>query len=214
MRKRDPRKTPVSILARNIVAAWERATEEDRRQGLGWYQNANDLARHLAENTGLESSQTAAVIAALSPQLGWQENVQAASEVLLKGSTHRQTTRNITKARRLLDGEAPSAVFAPPNPARPSGHKVRSFFANISDPTDPWHVTVDRHATDIALGRVYDDRTRPGLGNKGTYEHVAEAYRVAARVLNVLPSEVQAVTWIAHRRIKSTRVHPDQGVLV
>lgn len=197
----------------NVEDALLLATPSDEEQGLGWYDEAHRLAAHLGNRYGYHPAQVAAVIAALSPQTEWQENIKAA-QLLLEGRTPRiQTARNISKAERVLLGESPETVFAPPNPKRPTGHKVRAFFANIADPTDPYPVTIDRHATDIALGRRFSDSTRPVLDYVGSYDHVAEAYRHVGKLYDLLPNQVQAITWIARRRANVAGVSLTQTTL-
>jgi hypothetical protein len=75
------------------------------------------------------------------------------------------------------------------------GLKTGNFYRSIMDPSDPEAVTIDRHAHDIALGRPYGDADR-GLGAKGRYAVLSLAYRNAAAKLGILPSELQATTWV------------------
>jgi hypothetical protein len=69
-------------------------------------------------------------------------------------------------------------------------------------------VVVDRHAFDIAVGRVTNNETRYALGRKGVYGSFAKAYVRAAKTIaretgmDVSASQVQAVTWTVWRRLK------------
>ena len=84
-----------------------------------------------------------------------------------------------------------------------SGHKVRSFFANITG--DDQAVTVDMWAYAVATG----DWTRhPQTGARvpaeatmtaKDYALIADAYRRAAAILGVSPRKCQAACWVAAR---------------
>lgn len=86
-------------------------------------------------------------------------------------------------------------------------HKVRNFYNNIIDPTNPDDVTIDTHAvaaaTLLPLGgdgtEVLDNFGKAGkslgTGVKGTYPIYADGYRLAAKELGVLPRALQSVTW-------------------
>jgi hypothetical protein len=73
--------------------------------------------------------------------------------------------------------------------------KTGNFYRCIVDPTDAEAVCIDRHAHDIAVGRPYGDADR-GLSAKGRYAVLSLAYRNAAAKLGVLPSVLQATTWV------------------
>jgi hypothetical protein len=98
-------------------------------------------------------------------------------------------------------------------------HKVRSFYNNIYAPYDPsGNVTIDTHAVAAGLLRPLSGNSREVLHNfgsgikgeggpanssvtgaKGTYGLYAEAYRRAAQERDVLPRQMQSVTWEAVR---------------
>lgn len=93
-------------------------------------------------------------------------------------------------------------------------HKVRSFYNNIADPANELgHVTMDTHAVAALLlmplsGASFEVTQNFGgkgttgdsvNGFNGTYAFNAEAYRRAAKVFDMLPREVQSITWEAVR---------------
>lgn len=93
-------------------------------------------------------------------------------------------------------------------------HKVRNFYNNIFDPSDPKSVTIDTHAVAAALllplgassAEVHDALSGPShgaSGTGGTYVLYAEAYRRAAAARGVLPREMQSITWEAGRGLFS-----------
>lgn len=184
--------------AANIVATFYSATDDDTAAGMGWYAMAHAQAARIS---GGNVETGAGVIAALSPQIGWNENVRIAGKAFADDKASGQTTANCVKADRIMFGYgAPLDVLG--------GNKVRAFYAAIVDPNHPTAVVVDRHAFDIAVGRVTDNATRGVLSRVGVYELFADAYRQAADILSaqfgttISPSAVQAVTWLAWRRMK------------
>lgn len=98
-------------------------------------------------------------------------------------------------------------------------HKVRNFYNNIYAPNDPaGPVTIDTHAVAAGLLRPLSGNSREVKHNfgggptgergtadsditgvKGTYGLYAEAYRRAAEERNILPREMQSITWEAVR---------------
>lgn len=100
-----------------------------------------------------------------------------------------------------------------------SQHKVRNFYNNIYDPTNPaGYVTIDTHAVAAGLLRPLSGNSREVSHNfgsnmlgevgpknssvtgvQGTYGLYAEAYRRAAGERGVLPREMQSITWEAVR---------------
>jgi site-specific DNA-cytosine methylase/DNA repair protein RadC len=89
-------------------------------------------------------------------------------------------------------------------------HKVRSFYNNIVDPANPdGHVTMDTHAIAAILWQALSGNSpevsqnfgqggaagSANLGISGLYPAFAEAYRIVAKEFNLLPREVQSITW-------------------
>ena len=66
----------------NILAVYNRAVAAggERPDGMDWYDQANEIARNLGEY-GLDGQQAAALIAALSPQQSWSDNIASAQYV-------------------------------------------------------------------------------------------------------------------------------------
>lgn len=179
----------VTPLASNVLAVWERATAEQLSAGLEWYGVAHELALELSPN---DVARGAGVIAALSPNESWERNVILARRAFAQdGLTGGTLGNSVTKANAILAGAEPLSVMG-------KGLKTRSFYVNIVDPLNDEIVTVDRHAYDVALDLKNAENDRLSLTPK-RYDAFSLAYRGAARTLGVLPSQVQAVTWVAWR---------------
>lgn len=169
----------------NILTVLDNATAEQRESGLTWYENAHQIA---AESGDVRMG--AGIIAALSPMMSWDRNVALARRTWTDGKASGALGRNVAKADSILNGADPLDVLG--------GLKVRSFFLNILDPSDPTPVTIDRHAYDIALGERNTENDRPSLSNK-RYAHLSDQYRLAAAEVGLVPNQVQAITWEAWR---------------
>lgn len=180
----------------NIVRVWEQATVSELSEGMAWYADAHALAVSLSP---WNPNEAAGVIAALSPMMGWGQNVNLAVRAYADGSASGALFSNVKKANLIMGGERPEDVLG--------GDKVRAFYGCIADPSSD-AVVVDRHAFDIAVGRVTNNVSRQALGRKGVYQSFGNAYVRAAKVISkatgmdVSPSQVQAVTWTVWRRLK------------
>ena len=194
-------------LTRRIVACYRRASADAHAYGDEWYSAAFTFSTGLSERYGITVRQAVGVVAALSPSCAWDRNMLLADELLRTGDCSHMYGDAIRKARRIAAGEDPLDVLG--------GDKVRSFFHNILEWQTSEHVTVDRHAFDIAMGRETSDRERKvletggrrvadvcGEHTTGSYQLLADAYRSAARILGVRPHQVQAVTWCQWRAEK------------
>lgn len=171
----------------NILAVYRNARPEHLAAGLQWYPDAHTFARALSKG---DVSKGAGVIAALSPQTSWAQNMTLASRAFVEGTATGHTGDALGKANRILAGEPPLDVLG--------GSKVRSFYANIVDPIGP-DVTIDRHAHDIAVGMPTDNKARGQLSRKGVYELFADTYREVSALVSIPVAALQAVTWVAWR---------------
>lgn len=178
----------------NILAVLDRATPTEITSGLYWYHAANALAwelDHVSHHRG------AGVIAALSPRLRWEKNVDYARLAYnLKGYSINEVENYIPtlknsrrKALAMVNGAHPKTVMG-------NGLKTNAFYHNIAHPWDSNRVTVDKHAFDIAMGE------RTGYSTVITdknYRIIEKAYVEAAFVSGYAPLQVQAIAWVRWR---------------
>lgn len=172
---------------RKITRIYRSLTPEQVKDGMNWYNVAHGLAVDLDPTNVLRA---AGVISALSPQNKWENNVRLA-QLAYAESPGGHTKAVLSKVARIMAGEDVVTVL--------NGAKTVNFALTIADPTDPHAVVIDRHAFDIAVGRVTDDKTRDVLDRKGVYDQFADAYRRAARIIGISPSQMQASTWVGWR---------------
>lgn len=181
--------------AANIIAVFRKATMEEVAAEVDWYVRAFNFAALINPS---DPNAAAGVIAAVSPMTPWGRNQEIARKAFAEGVTSGTLYRNAEKADRIMAGESPLDVL--------SGKKVVNFYRSIIGEVDA--CCIDRHAFDIALGEVTDDKRRSALSRKGVYESFVAAYVEAAEVLSaelgreILASAVQSVTWVVWRRLK------------
>ena len=156
------------------------ACPEARAHGLDWYCNARGLCEKMAEKGGVSLATACAVVAALSPQLRWDANINAAWAVMARMLPHGVLKSNVAKALALVHGADIMDVLG--------GPKVNAFFANLFCPSSD-AVTVDVWAA-RAAGMPEGLSLTPAR-----YRAVAAAYVEAAALREVRPHQVQAVAW-------------------
>lgn len=171
----------------NIMSVFTAASDVSYREGLSWYDNANALAQEIA---GGDAWKGAGVIAAFSPVCPWDRNVALARNAFATGVASGHTALFCGFAQRIMDGEHPLDVL--------KGDKTRAFASAIADPAGSMIATIDRHAHDIAMGRVHRDRERK-IG-KPLFRTLSDAYVEVAEMSDHSVAQVQAITWVSWRK--------------
>ena len=170
-----------------------------------WYVDASQLANDLANEFGLTKLQVAGIIASLSPLKSWDENQKIAKQFLKYGSA-KHTRAMVSKAKDIKAyNESMQREFIL---ATLNGNKISSFFLNIAYPNESNAVTIDRHAIAVCLGRNILEHEGKGITD-AQYEFLASCYRDASTKLNVLPNQVQSVTWVKWRKLKNINKFQD-----
>ncbi len=83
-----------------------------------------------------------------------------------------------------------------------AGKKTRAFFQNVySGGTSPMDgIVVDGHMYSVWMLKRFGMREAK-VGNGKRYDEIANDIRVAANIIGVWPSEMQATCWFAWKRI-------------
>lgn len=185
---------------RNILSVYEQATEAEVAVGMTWYTAAWVKASEYAKLFKTPISMSAGVIAALSPNQSWGNNVRSAWKLLdmhTKGLVPKGIAAypaSVDRAVRILQGEKPTQVL--------KGLKTASFYKNIVAPWTSTSVTVDGHAYSVWMGeRITLQQVPSKIFRPKWYNAIAADYKVAATELKIKPWQCQAVTWCAWRRI-------------
>ena len=158
--------------------------------GTGWYTGAENLARRLARKYGVTKHQAAGVIAAMSPNQTWSNNIRMAERAL--AGEPRGFPVVVARVKRILEGGSIIGTF--PDPDGPS-HKIREFYRAISGNTNA--VVIDRWALRAATSKSWADVH--DLQRVGVYAMVASCYREVAELFDMTPRDFQAAVWIHER---------------
>ena len=199
----------LSPQAANIVAKFTLATTAEVVAGSRWYTESYAIARRIANLHDLSPVRVAAVIAALSPNNRWERNIEDAENVItafmhgndqdvleVKCCTY---TANKLKALAILKSESLDYEDILKGP------KVIEFFHCISNNSSD-DVCIDGHAYSIWYGSRLTMKEVPNIGKK-LRERIKQDYNHATWFINqelgvdYLASQVQAITWVCHRRI-------------
>ena len=187
-------------LVNNILNAFNNSTKANKEEGFGWYEMAYRHAEKMSQYNGLPTFQNVGIIAALSPLSSWERNKETA---LLYSQGQRKglhTNKMIEKCAKIKETNSFDAVLEILN-----GDKIKSFAYNILKFGSFCPVTtIDRHAISVAYGRRISDKDRPTLTTK-QYQFISDAYVDATKIIrkntqvNILPQELQAITWVWFR---------------
>lgn len=186
-----------TAMVRNILREY-RAT--DGRTGRTWYADANALAAEIAdESRDFNWVQVAGVIAALSPQTQWWQNVMLARQAVSVGAMIQGHTGDaMRKVNRILalEDRTVSNVLA-----ILGGTKVRSFFQNIVTAGGlDGIVTIDRHAWRTVCGghELATRNSVPGTGYKLAQDAYIRAAEIVSKAegLHITAAQLQAVVWV------------------
>lgn len=176
-----------------LLRIYDATSPAERAEGRAWYPEAGAVAARLARpEAGIGILRAAAIIAALSPQVRWRQNVAGAAR-LIDQCANGQAPRDLpgfpanhAKALKIAEGAEPETWFGGEAP------KVRAFYAAITG--DLTAVVLDVWAMRAATG-VY--APPPPRGQR--YRATAAWYRTAAKRVNETPRDFQAIIWNATR---------------
>ena len=188
---------------KHIQALLDLASVAEQSEGLSWYQRANLAAVRLADQYEISIDTAAGVIAALSPRNKWERNLIDAENLIaaFKAAGYDACEEvkvctfgsNKKKAQDILLYSAGSELIK----EILSGPKLIEFFSCIIGEDD---VCIDGHAYSIWFGDRIKLADVPSIGKKLRAE-IKKDYLAVAKKNNLTGYEVQAITWVAHRRI-------------
>ena len=193
----------MKTMIENILKVYGQATRQEQRDGLAWYKRAKRDCNRLAKDKNISLRHAVGVVAATSPNLNWNKNIHTAGQVIdgyHQGIDHTEIDGCMAYKDNRLKGYK---VMANSNRSKAilatlNGPKISAFFDNIMGGDS---VTVDGHARNIAYAeRVQLKSDKANIGKK-EYQTIAQAYRDAAAILGIKACDLQAVTWVAWRRM-------------
>lgn len=199
--------THLTVNQRHIVARFMDATSLEIEQGKQWYLQAFNVCKRIGLEYGVNAELVAAVIAALSPNNKWERNIKDAENVIaaymlgdvddamaVKVCTY---GKNLAKAVDILNSchcRYEELLKGP---------KIIEFYHCIIGQLD---VCIDGHAYSVWFGERLTMKQVPSIGKK-LRQQIKDDYRAATLFINensdeyFTSSEVQAITWCAHKRL-------------
>ena len=193
----------IYMSTQNILAIYNLATTDEIKEGVTWYRKAYLDCRKIAIKHRVPIHIVVGVVSALSPNNKWERNIVNAEDLCnafingqdmdsIKVSTYHKMKQKAWHILETMPSYDETITIL-------NGKKIVSFFRNISgDETD---ITIDGHARNI----YYNDRqglTTPNTNiRKLEYLDIQKAYLRASKKLGVKAYELQAITWVAWRRI-------------
>lgn len=200
---------------RNIRAVWRRATRAERQDGATWYARTHDACLVEAQRLQLPLETYCGVVAAISPGLRWERNLEHATALAehIKLGYHPEDAPSVPTYSYLNVAKALSILTMPESDpevwlrGRGRARKVPVFYRLLCDGGNAQDVVIDTHAADLATSREsirvkgLTIRERKTYSD-GTLKAVRQAYIDVSAQLGVAPHVLQATTWLAWKRIK------------
>ena len=197
----------MSVNQQHIQAMLDLASASDIAEGKQWYATANSFARELANRYDISHNVCAGVIAALSPRNKWDRNCLDAENLISvyvnAGASACDDVKvctfgkNKAKAIAILDHAFDATVSVDVVTRILSGPKLREFFSCIIGLDD---VCIDGHAYSIWFGDRVTLANVPSIGVK-LRRAIKSDYLTVADNNDLKGYELQAITWVTHRRI-------------
>ena len=193
----------------NILGTYALATTSECNQGSSWYKSAYTIALDIAVKYTISVENVALVIAALSPSNRWERNLIDAENFIrlyavgepedclsLNVCTYpnnKKKALNILQARTNKDK---LTIL--------KGPKITEFYKCIIG--DKKECCIDGHAYSIWLGERIKLKDVPSISKK-LRGIIKDDYQQATHIINTdlelkyLVSDIQAITWVTHRRM-------------
>lgn len=191
----------------SIIRFYKLATLEETKEGLTWYDDAFNYCKDLAARFNISISQVAGIIAAFSPQTGWQENKRFVLSFLISPNKIVKSEVQTDKAKKILTLKSESDIYHALS-INDAAWKTKAFFLNIANPTVLTDVTIDRHAIAVCIQHPTKTSALNESYSKMTlaqYRFFEACYVKAAVKLGILPQQLQAITWTVYRRLRELR---------
>tara|TARA_R100001082_G_scaffold106794_1_gene80001 strand:+ start:1775 stop:2401 length:627 start_codon:yes stop_codon:yes gene_type:complete len=205
----------------NIKGVYYLSKAYEKKHGEIWYKVANKSCGAIAKKTQMHSAIVVGVLSALSPNNKWERNIIDTENICMayksdipldevKVCTY---NANREKAIKIL-GILKSGSSDLENDIRTilNGNKVKAFFDCIYNyETNKTTVCIDGHAKAIYIGEKFALSSNSSNVTNKQYRIISQAYINATKEINesegtsYLPYQIQAITWVAWRRIHNIK---------
>lgn len=189
----------------NITSVYNAATTEEKNVGILWYSYAHNQLKDMAIAYNFSFDAVVDATAALSPGIRWTSNIKGIELLCDAIANNRPLSaivgvagyrRNIDKACAILLADMRNEPFR----HILSGPKVTAFADNMRNGNEDDKVTIDVHAYSIAMGERFTVANMPHISNS-VRTAMINAYRHVAGIYGISPKALQAVTWVAWKRM-------------
>lgn len=186
------KKLTIKQQANRIRKILAQATAQEVVDGKVWYMDAHEFAQEVANEYDLTVAQVSQLISLLSPQKKWEQN-KADVINFLDGETGSifSTKKTLAECGAVVD-----EGFTIPSNRMKTFAFAKCIEEAKDNTTDP--VVIDRHAIKIAYGQM---SAKPIIITDLRYREAEMAYRIVAKENGMRAHEVQAISWIAYKRI-------------
>lgn len=185
----------------NLRAMFERADEIDLAEGQVSYRRYNQIMGDLSRLFCTPLDRVIAAFCALSPNNDYSNNLRSLVSLLhgiaqgwplddIECSTYRHC---LLRAYDYVTGKASFLHTV-------EGRKIRSFYHNILDPSDPRFVTVDGHICAAWRGQRLTMKEAIVKGQR-EYDQIEAAVMALACRARLLPNQYQAILWFTRKRV-------------
>lgn len=205
---------PIPSRITSILGTYHLANDQERSDGKQWYSRAHRAALDLSGPFACGVITSAGVIAALSPNNKWERNLKDAQTLLdtfktlgaYAASQVKVCTFDTNKARALAILKLQSPTVADVSTVL-NGLKITAFYRCILG--DSQTVCVDGHAYSIWAGEHITTTKTPKISPR-MYAQISADYRQASQMISsplhhgphrATPAALQAITWLAHKRL-------------
>lgn len=193
----------MKTFADNILAIYDQAFRKELNHGLTWYADAKAECQAMADKHKLPLAIVVGVVAALSPTNRWERNLVDADNMLLTFTSGGYVEDTAPCTYKTMRDKAWSILENGPKQSQEdiartlNGPKITDFFwcimgANVC--------VIDGHAWCIANADRRTMQEVPSIGKKLRKELQA-AYAEAGEAVGFTAFEMQAITWVAWKRI-------------
>lgn len=197
---------PTNTYETNIIKVYDQRTLEEQEQGTSWYRDAQQLCQNIADVYSLPLHVVVGVCAALSPTNRWENNI-ANTDAMCKAFTEGGYMEEVSvctynkmkeKAWSILEVTPVKGIEDEWFVAEIlKGPKITDFYWCI---LGTYTCVIDGHAWCIANDDRRTMQEVPHIGKKLRQELQA-AYQEAGAKVGLTAYQMQAVTWVAWKRI-------------
>ncbi len=175
--------------AKNILKMYLQSNQFEREYGSVWYNTGKLSIKYC-----LSIKIVAGVMAILSPRNKWKRNI-IDTETMIKAFKTYKTINSFKVSTLNANKNKAWLLLYTLDLTLIRGIKVSNFYANLLGNVN--NVTIDTHAYNIASGKLKSVKTFTSV----QYRDAEIAYQSVASVLNIAPRDLQAITWLAYKRV-------------